>query len=288
MVDIGTNSMRLLITDGEADLKREAVVTGLGRGVDETGRLGDSEMDASVRALVGFGEAMNAAGVQQRAAVATSATRDSSNREQFILRATDALGVEPEVIDGSFEGRLAFEGAVSDMDGDRWLVCDIGGGSTEFVDANDSDSIDIGSIRLTDRVLSDRPPSKDQLTKAFDVVADLFSPIAFDPTQRLLGVAGTWTTLAAIVTGADDDEPGGVHHKEINRDTLEDLIEEMSTLTVEETIARFPAMNPARSDVILAGAVIASGVMSHLDVPSAMISGRDTLDGLARRLLALA
>lgn len=288
VVDIGTNSMRLLITDGTKDWTRRAVVTGLGRGVDETGRLGETEMAASVRALEEFGRAMDNADVEHRSAIATSATRDSANREEFVARATTALGVEPDVIDGVLEGRLAFNGAVSDLDGEDWLVNDIGGGSTEFVDSDESCSVDIGSVRLTDRVLKDRPPRGDQLQLAFDLVAGLFADLEVDTSHRLLGVAGTWTTLAVMINRAQSFAVGDVHHHVIQRSALDELVAELSTLTVRETAERFPGIDPERCPVVLAGAVVATSVMSRLGASTATISERDTLDGIAMRLLALA
>ncbi len=288
VVDIGTNSMRLLITDGAHEETRRAVVTGLGRGVDATGLLGSDEIEASVTVLREFGGLMTEAGVAERAAVATSASRDASNRLEFIERATEALGVSPVVIDGTEEGQLAYEGAVSDLEGDSWLVTDIGGGSTEFATARLAKSVDIGSIRLSDRVLTDRPPTRIQLEEATAMVRGLFEPLRTEALLPVVGVAGTWTTLAIMVEHIASFQPGAVHKQQVSRSALGGLMDELANLSVEETVDRFPGIDPKRAPAILAGSVIAACVLNTFDAESVLASERDSLDGLAQRLLALA
>lgn len=285
VVDIGTNSMRLLITNGVEETGRWVEVTGLGRGVDATGRLGDDAVERTLDVLESYGGIMDGVGVEKRAAIATSATRDAANREPFMERATAAVGVRPDVIGGDVEGELAYEGATSDLDidGDR-VVSDIGGGSTEFVTADSVVSIDIGSVRLTDRLLPDRPPSAEALDRARGHVGDLFA--AIDARGELVGVAGTWTSLAAIDLGLDAYDREAVHHHRVSRDGIEELTKRLASLSVEETAA-IPSLDPKRAPVILAGAVIAGCVMDAVEAPTTLISERDTLDGLAMRLLGL-
>lgn len=285
VVDIGTNSMRLLITDGVDETGRWVQVTGLGRGVDATGRLGDDAVNKTIEVLEEFGDIMDSARVEKRAAMATSATRDATNRAEFLDRAELALGVRPDVVGGVEEGQLAYAGATFDLEGGPgYVVSDIGGGSTEFVDADGAVSIDVGSVRLTDRVLPDRPPSPGSLAEAREHVRSLFGDV--DPGGRLVGVAGTWTTLAALDQQLDSYDRESVHHHRMSREGVEGLTERLSSLTVAETAA-IPSMDPARAPVILAGAVIAGCVMDAVESGTALISERDTLDGLAMRLLGL-
>jgi exopolyphosphatase/guanosine-5'-triphosphate,3'-diphosphate pyrophosphatase len=252
-VDIGTNSMRLLVVHliggGLAELGRYERVTGLGRGVDATGELSEEAMDRTLLALSEFGGRMREMGVERRRAVATSASRDARNREMFFDRAELALGVRPEVISGDEEAALAFGGATSRTgEPAPHLVIDIGGGSTEFVTIEGGRSFDVGSVRLTDRVLTARPAPPGQVGASRALVAEMFLPVT-PFVGSVIGVAGTWTSLARI------------HHGDSNlvRLSLADitgLVERLSGLTEEQTAA-LPGLDPARAPVILAGAVIA-------------------------------
>lgn len=276
--------MRLLITDGTREVGRWVRVTGLGRGVDTTGRLSDDALDRTVDVLEGFGRIMDAERVELRGAMATSATRDASNRSELMERATRALGVRPEVIGGDREGGLAYAGATADLDGGSYLVSDIGGGSTEFVTAGDSVSIDIGSVRLTDRILTDRPPGPDQMQRATAHVRDLFSGI--QARGALIGVAGTWTNIAGMDLRLPSYDRTKIHLHRMSREAVEGVADHLAALTVEETEA-IPSLDPGRAPMILAGAVVATCVMDTADADSVLISERDTLDGLARELLGL-
>jgi exopolyphosphatase / guanosine-5'-triphosphate,3'-diphosphate pyrophosphatase len=283
VVDIGTNSMRLLITDGIVETGRWVEVTGLGRGVDATGRLSDEAMERTLQALGRFGELMDAHRVSHRAAMATSATRDADNREEFLDRAEAALHVRPEVIGGDREGLLAFAGATSGLDGSH-VVSDIGGGSTEFVTVDGPVSVDIGSVRLSDRILTDRPASEDQMERALGHVRELFSGI--DCSGELIGVAGTWTSLGAIDLALGSYDRRLVHHHRMSREALSTMTSWLATMTVEETAAT-PSLDPARAPVILSGAVVALCVMEALDADTVVVSEHDSLDGLAAEMLDL-
>jgi exopolyphosphatase/guanosine-5'-triphosphate,3'-diphosphate pyrophosphatase len=285
VVDIGTNSMRLLITGTEGDVGRWVEVTGLGRGVDASGVLDPQAVDRTIEVLSGFGETMRREGVDARAAMATSATRDAGNRDVFLRRATEALGVAPEVIGGEREGALAYAGATSELGAGDWLVSDIGGGSTEFVTDARVMSIDIGSVRLTDRHLPHRPAGGDEMSAATGHVASLFAGVDF--TGQVVGVAGTWTTLAAIDLDLPHYDPQRTHHHTMSADAVDEIVNRLAGLTVAETAA-IPSMDPGRAPVILAGAVVASGVLRHLGAAELIVSEKDTLDGLATELLGLA
>ncbi|MGB7858946.1 MAG: Ppx/GppA phosphatase family protein [Acidimicrobiia bacterium] len=288
VVDIGTNSMRLLITDGLEDERRWVEVTGLGAGVDKTGELSDAAIERTIEVLGRFGAEMSRRGVSRTLAIATSASRDAANRNEFFDRAEQALGVRPTLIDGDSEARFAYSGAVGNDDGDFGVVVsDIGGGSTEIVTGESSVSIDIGSVRLTERFLPDRPASVSQLADAIGHVAGLFEGVDFAKVSRHIGVAGTWTSIAAIAQDLSRYEPQKVHGYVLADDALDDVTERLRGLTIEETAA-IPSLDPARAPVILAGAVIATLVSETLGTTETHISERDTLDGAAMELLALA
>lgn len=286
-VDIGTNSMRLLITDGRHEDGRWVEVTGLGRGVDAKGRLHGDAMERSIEALSWFGSLMDEAGVSRRRAVATSATRDAFNREVFLEAAARALGVRPDLISGAEEARLAYAGAANGLDSAvPVMVSDIGGGSTELVTEDSAMSVDIGSVRLTERELESRPADPGQVESARAHVMALFGDVEPGTIGVHVGVAGTWTSLSAIAQRLSTHDRTLVHGHVLARDEVEEVIEMLSGMSVEET-ARIPSLDPRRAPVILAGGVVAACVMEALGVATTTVSERDTLDGVASELLAL-
>lgn len=274
--------MRLLICDRHGDVGRWVEVTGLGRGVDSTGVLSDDAMGRTIEVFERFGDLMDDHDVTARHAIATSATRDAANRDAFLDRAEAALGVRPDVIGGDEEGQLAYSGATSDLGEGAYVVSDIGGGSTEFVTADSVVSVDIGSVRLSDRVLTDRPPSPDQLDAAREHVTGLFADVKV--MGEVVGVAGTWTSLAAVDLGLDRYDPELVHHHQMQRRGLESLVDRLSRMTVEQTAA-IPSLDPKRAPVILAGAVVALAVLDAIGADFVTISERDSLDGVAMGML---
>lgn len=283
VVDIGTNSMRLLVTDGVADIGRWEEVTGLGRGVDRTGALSADAIERTVAALGGFGLIMDDAGVERRAAMATSASRDASNREEFFDRVEDALGVRPRLITGSEEARYGFTGATGPWDGPRpWVVCDIGGGSTEIVTEVAEVSVDIGSVRLTERWLTTDPASEETLHQARRDAMETFARIDRVEVGSLLGVGGTWMEMGGLIGGPERD----IDRASVTLSEVSELVEKLATMTVDE-IASMPTLNPKRAGTILGGAVVAEAVMARLGAVTATWSLADTLDGLTAELLGL-
>jgi exopolyphosphatase/guanosine-5'-triphosphate,3'-diphosphate pyrophosphatase len=285
VVDIGTNSMRLLITDGVVDLQRIEEVTGLGRGVDSSGVLSEPGMVETVAVLEHYGHVMDEASVAMRKVIATSASRDASNRESFFDRAEAAIGVRPTLISGEEEARLAYEGAVSGFDGlAPIVVSDIGGGSTEFVTESSGVSVDIGSVRVTERAVPYRPATRDEVEAAREEVRDAFAGLSAFVYGSLIGVAGTWTSLASVARAT----PLGtsVHGREVTLPEVKTMIDIMADLNLEET-AHLPGLAPKRAEVILGGILVAEGVMEALGAESATVSEHDTLDGVARSLLDL-
>ena len=285
-IDIGTNSMRLLMVhlvgDGPVEIGRYERVTGLGRGVDATGELNEEAVDRTLLALSEFGARMRDAGVERRRAVATSASRDARNREKFFDQAELALGVRPDMISGDEEAGLAFAGATSSTERPGpHLVIDIGGGSTEFVTIDGGRSFEIGSVRLTDRVLKDRPSPADQIGAARAMIAEMFLPVT-PFVGSVIGVAGSWTSLARIKHGQGNGVDPDLY--ELSREGIRGLVERLGSLTVEQTAA-LPGLDPARAPVILAGAVIAEGAAAAVAADKISVSEHDLLDGVAAALL---
>ena len=216
-VDIGTNSVRILIAEVDGSSPRDAKVvpldrrmriTRLGQGVDRTRALAPEAIERTTTVLREYRAALDEHGVTTVRATATSAARDASNREEFFAAAHDALGVTPELLSGDEEAALSFLGATADLDAPApYLVVDIGGGSTEFVLGTDAPSglvsLDMGCVRITEQYLESDPPAPEELSNAVAAVRDLVAevprviPGATD-AATLVGLAGTVTTVAAV------------------------------------------------------------------------------------------
>src|SRR3954447_18344306 len=226
-VDCGTNSVRLLIADISGmeltELERRMEIVRLGQGVDKTGRLAPEALERTFTAMRGYAKLIEGHGVERVRVVATSATRDAANRDEFVRGVVEIFGVEPEVISGDEEARLSFMGATRDLAALRpmrpYLVVDIGGGSTEFVlgtsDVEAARSVDIGCVRMTERHLRGDPPTPEQIAAA---VADIDAALAtvrasvpVDQARTLVGLAGSVTTVTGIALGLPEYDPARIH-----------------------------------------------------------------------------
>lgn len=287
VVDIGTNSMRLLITDGLVEAGRWSVVTGLGKGVDATGLLSDAAMEKTLLTLSDFGRLMDDHRVERRVAIATSASREAANREVFFDQAESAIGVRPALISGEQEAKMAYKGALSGVDGAQpVLVSDIGGGSTELVTHDWADSIDVGTVRLSERILRERPPSETEMRQASDHLSQTFEVLEPGEVRTHIGVAGTWTSLSAMAQNLPAHRRDEVHGSSLCLDSARGLVERLSRMTLEETRA-IASLDPNRAPVILAGSMIAVAVMTKLGVTTTIVSKRDTLDAAAMELIGI-
>lgn len=286
-VDIGTNTTRLVVGED-----RRQVVTGLGRGVDGTGRLDDAAVERTLAVLGDYGEAIRAAGATRVRAVATSAARDAANRDEFLDAAEVALGTRPELLSGQEEGRLAFLGAAAELDpaDGPFLVFDIGGGSTEFaVGTSEPDgvvSVDTGAVRLTEQWLHSDPPTPEELSMAVSVVrAHLEDVTRVLPTARrartVVGLAGTVTSVAAVELGYYDR--AAVHHLRLSRSAVEDVFRTLATESLADR-RHNPGLLPERADVIVGGCAVLVGILRHHDAAEVLVSEADLLDGLVASL----
>jgi len=291
VVDIGTNSMRLLVVDDTRELHREVAVTGLGTGVDRTGHLDPERVEATLDVLQRYGATMDRLSVAKRRVVATSATRDAEDSADFVARAGRALGAVPEVISGIEEAELSYVGATASfVDQPPTVVIDIGGGSTEFVLGNETvttaTSIDIGSVRLTDRLLPTRPASAADVRAARAAVAEAFhASLSSEPVERVIGVAGSFTSLAAIALDLTEYDRDRVDGSVLTADQIHGLIDRLSSMTISELEA-IPSLDPNRAPVILAGAILAEGALAASRANEITVSEQDLLDGMAMQVLS--
>ena len=294
-IDCGTNSTRLLVTDGSRAVERLMRITRLGEGVDGTGRLSPDAIARTVSVLREFRSAMDRDGVSAVRMSATSAVRDASNREQFMAAAEDVVGIRPEVLSGMEEGRLAFAGATSELDPSNgpFLVVDIGGGSTELVVGRDEpvgvESMDVGCVRITEKFLHHDPPRPEELSDALMEVRDQLEDAVravpeLNDAQQMIGLAGTVTTVAAVELGLTEYDRDRIHHFWLTRAAAEDVFR---TLATESRAARLgnPGLEEARADVIVGGCVVLVAVLRYFDLSGCLVSESDILDGLASSLL---
>ncbi len=295
-VDIGTNTVRLLVAEipgGGAQvqwLERRSTVVRLGEGVDRTGRLDEKAIDRTVAALAEFHSILGGWPDIEVRAIATSATRDATNREQFLDRAATALGFRPEMITGDEEASLSFAGAAAGVGSPGpFLVIDPGGGSTEFVFGEDrpetSISVDIGSVRLTERLLPHHPATADEIEVARRHVDELFARHVALPTApgTVLGVAGTFTSLAAIHLDLAVYDPDTVHGTVLGGDDLAGLTDRLGAMSIAE-VAAIPSVEAGRAPVLLGGAVVAERAAIHVRATAVTVSERDILDGIVADL----
>lgn len=289
-IDIGTNTVRLLVADLRpdgtlVDVERQLAFARLGEGVDRTRTLTDAAMDRAIAAIGPFAERWRVLGCERTRAVATSAVRDASNRAAFLARVERETGVRVEVISGAEEARLSFAGATLGLDPGPAVVLDIGGGSTEIIAADDggisaAGSLDIGAVRLTERHIAHDPPAAAEVEMLrIDAREALAGAPAARVDARLIGVAGTVTTLAVLALGLPAYDGAHVHHAVLTREIVEDLLVTLSQMTSSERRG-LPAM-PGREDVIVAGTAILAEVMDHFRVALCVVSVSDILDGTA-------
>jgi exopolyphosphatase/guanosine-5'-triphosphate,3'-diphosphate pyrophosphatase len=288
-IDIGTNSMRLLILDDDGtEVVRRVEVTALGKGVDATGRFDPERVAETLDVMSGFGRTMRRMGVGKVSAVATSASRDAANGQEFVAEVANRIGVTPQIIGGAREAALSFAGATVGRGAGTHLVIDIGGGSTEFilgdVAPHKAVSIDMGSVRLTDRHLAAKPVSGAALSDAHRAADEAFVDVPGDKEALVIGVAGTFTSLAAIALDLDAYDRTRVDGTMLTLDMVDSMVERLASMSLLET-ARIPSLDSKRAPVILAGAVIAACALTAVSASEVVVSEADLLDALAGELL---
>ncbi len=294
-VDCGTNSIRLLVADahpetGElVDLDRRMTIVRLGQGVDRTGRLASEALERTFAACREYAGIIKEHGAEKLRFVATSASRDAENRDDFVRGVLDVLGVEPEVITGDQEAEFSFTGATKELPGnEERLVVDIGGGSTEFVIGREhveaARSVDIGCVRLTERHVRSDPPAPEEVAAIradIEAALDLAErTVPLSGARTLVGLAGSVTTVAGIALGLDAYASEAIHHSRISREQVEQVTRRLLHSTHEERAA-IPVMHPGRVDVIAAGALVLLAIMERIGARDVVVSEHDILDGIA-------
>lgn len=303
-VDCGTNSIRLLVADvnpetGElVDLDRRMTIVRLGQGVDRTGRLAPEALARTFAACREYAAVIKEHGAERLRFVATSASRDAENRDEFVRGVLDILGVEPEVITGDQEAEFSFTGATRELGGrddlaTPFLVVDIGGGSTEFVVGDGhvraARSVDVGCVRMTERHLvhegrvSDPPTEAEtaamwaDIERALDLAEET---VPLREARTLVGLAGSVTTLAAIHQDLPEYDSAAIHHSRIPYARVREITEWLLRSSHAERAA-VPSLHPGRVDVIGAGALVLQSIMERVGATEVVVSEHDILDGIA-------
>ena len=297
-IDVGTNSVRLMVAEPSGDRRFETVerlmrITRLGQGVGATGRLAPDAVTRTLDVLREFRTVMDDLGVAPGRVrmTATSAARDAANRDDFFGPAAEIVGAGVELLPGDEEGRLAYDGATADLDpaGGPFLVVDIGGGSTEFSVADGSISVDIGCVRLTELYLEHDPPRPEELHACISVTTEHLKDVlrelpAAGEASTVVGLAGTVTTAAAVEQGLAVYDRDRVHGFRLSRDAAEDVFRTLATERRADRISN-PGLEEARADVIVGGLCVLVAIYRYLDLDEVLVSEADILDGLIRSQL---
>ena len=301
VIDIGTNSTRLLIGDVADDrvveVERDSIVTRLGHGVDTSGELDAAAIERVVDAIAGYRDRIESAGAQATVAVATSAVRDASNGEHFRSELERRVGVAARIIDGDEEAQMTFAGVTHDdqvAQEVRTVVIDIGGGSTEFIIGHEGEidfhvSTQIGAVRHGERHLFSDPPTEQEVAALLDDVTSIIAadvPAAMlSSIQQGVAVAGTPTVLASVEQELVPFDPWKVHGYMLTREACERILARLSSMTLAER-REVKGLHPDRAPTIVAGAAIMTAAMRAFDLEAVEVSEHDLLYGLALRAAA--
>jgi len=286
VVDLGTNSTRLLVADVDdgrvEEIERRTEITRLGEGVDERRKLLPLSIARVRNVLAEYRRELDAQGAERVLAIGTSAVRDAENGEAFLGEVEWSYGFASRLLTGEEEAELTRRGVANGREvGDGTLVLDIGGGSTELITAASRRSLDIGSVRLTERFLLSDPPTRDELDACAGAVRKVLPALGLDSA---IGVAGTITSLAALELGRYDPEE--VHGYRLSREGVEAQLERLASLPLAER-RELPGLEPERAPVIVGGAVIVDEVLRRYGLEELDVSEHDLLHGAALEAAAL-
>ena len=297
-IDCGTNSIRLLIADVVdnkiIDVVRTMIIVRLGEGVDQTREFSHAALTRTFAAVDVYAALIAEHKPEVVRFVATSASRDVSNRAEFFAGVKERLGIEPTVISGDEEARLSFLGATAglaelpDAPAAPYLVIDIGGGSTEFVVGSFAPtaaiSTDVGCVRMTERHFHDDPPTAQQISDATQdvdaAIATAASVVPLENVHSLIGLAGSVTTIAALALNLQSYDPTKIHGSRISAEKVHEIAQELLSMTRAQRAGLGP-MHEGRVDVIGGGALVLDRIMQVTGLSQVVVSEHDILDGIA-------
>ena len=293
-IDIGSNSTNLLIVDQSGQtLERIVRSTRLGANIATTGALSAESMQRTLECLSEYELLIKQHKVSRRRTVATAACRVANNTSQFFAEVKKISGTEPELISGEIEGALSFVGATSSLDEKMaTLVVDIGGASTELMVGTETldfaVSLPFGAVNLTEAELHRDPPRPEELTNAISLVSDAIDDVAHNypligQIDRVVGVAGTIVTVAAVEVGQKTFDPSALHKLKLSREAVEDVFRTLATERLSDRVFN-PGLPRDRADIIVGGCCVLVAVMRRLQISEIVVSQYNLLDGLISEL----
>ena len=293
-IDIGSNSTNLLIVDQSGKtLERVVRSTRLGANLATTGSLGADAIKRTLDCLSEYESLIKQHNVSHRRTVATAACRAANNTNQFFADVKKISSTEPELISGEIEGALSFVGATSALDEKMsTLVIDIGGASTELMVGTETldfaVSIPFGAVNITEAELHRDPPRPEELTNAISLVSDAVDDIAHNypligHVDRVVGVAGTIVTVAAVEVGQKTFDPSALHKLKLSREAIEDVFRTLATEPLSDRVFN-PGLPRDRADIIVGGCCVLVAVMRRLQISELTVSQYNLLDGLISEL----
>ena len=293
-IDIGSNSTNLLIVDQSGQtLERIVRSTRLGANIATTGVLSAESMQRTLECLSEYESLIKQHKVSRRRTVATAACRVANNTSQFFAEVKKISGTEPELISGEIEGALSFVGATSSLDEKMaTLVIDIGGASTELMVGTEAldfaVSLPFGAVNLTEAELHRDPPRPEELTNAISLVSDAIDDVAHNypligQIDRVVGVAGTIVTVAAVEVGQKTFDPSALHKLKLSREAVEDVFRTLATERLSDRVFN-PGLPRDRADIIVGGCCVLVAVMRRLQISEIVVSQYNLLDGLISEL----
>ncbi len=300
-IDIGTNSMRLLLAKASQgkflDRQKFVNTTRLGAGLDERGRIKEECIQVNIEALEKFSQKCREYGCDKVFCIGTAALRNSKNKEEFIKRAKEKTGIDLEVISGKKEAFLGYKGVVGGIDlaDDYALILDIGGGSTEFIFGSSREifyrkSIDLGALALTEKFITSMPEDRQELKKLEDFIdrellqvsqelREVFDKKMIAGNFKLLGIGGTITSLSAINQELEEYSMEKIHGSFVSREEVEGQISKISMMSLEER-RKIKGLQAKRAEIILSGEIILNSIMKKLSSSKIQISEFDNLEGI--------
>ena len=292
-IDIGTNSMRLLIAeyiDGNfVNRKKYVNTTRIGQGVDEQGYISEDAIERNIDALVEFSRICKKEECQKVYCMGTSALRDSKNKEAFINLAKEKADINVDIISGEKESHLGFMGVLEGLDEvEDILVVDIGGGSTEFIIGNEegirfSKSENVGALRMTEKFLNQDPINENEFKQMSDFIYDEIKTtldcIKNDNVKKIVGIGGTITSLSAINQELEVYSMEKIHNSKISLNEIELILQNLKKMTLSDKKS-LKGLQPKRADIITAGVEILYTIMKNIEIDEIIVSEYDNLEGL--------
>lgn len=289
-IDCGTNSTRLLISDGTTTAVRHMRITRLGEGVNQSGRLAPEAIERTLAVLRDYRAEMDRFDLAGVRITATSAARDAANRDDFFAPAAEIVGAAPELLSGDEEARYSFLGATADLDprDGPFLVADIGGGSTELAVGSTrcegAVSVDVGCVRMTEAYLHSDPPLPEELSGCIQVLRMNWEDVRrempiIEGATRLVGLAGTVSSVAMVEQGLAAYDRDRVHHFTLTKSAVEDVFRTLATEALADRIHN-PGLERERADVIVGGCCVLVSLMRTFGFDECLVSEADILDGL--------